>query len=102
MSVGFPTAKGDVDSRAGQLSLQLRDTFTQIQTFAAWLATQTDANLLALTPPAGGVVYTQSEVNTLRSAVTDLDQLRTIFQGGAALASAKDFRTFAKLLTGSL
>ena len=95
MPVGFPTAKGDVDSRAGQLSLQLRDTFTQIQTFAAWLATQTDANLITLG-------YVQGEVNTLRSAITDLDQLRTIFQGGAALASAKDFRTFSKLLTGSL
>jgi hypothetical protein len=39
-------------------------------------------------------------VNTLKSAMSDLDQLRTIFVGSATLGVAKDFRTFAKRLCG--
>lgn len=93
MSLGFPTAKLDVDSRAGQLTLQLRDTLVQIQQFKAWLDTQTDPQLVALG-------YVQAEVNTLRSAFVDLDQLRAVYQGTATRTPAYDYRTFSKLLTG--
>ena len=95
MSVGFPTSKTDIDARAGQLALQLRDTLRQIQLFEAYLVATPDATLIT----AG---YIQAEVNTLKSAYSDLDQLRTIYEGGANLSVAKDFRTFAKLLVGSL
>jgi hypothetical protein len=93
MSLGFPTTKLDVDSRAGQLALTLRDDLNQIQTFKAWLDTQTDANLIALG-------YVQAEVNTLRSAYVDLDQFRQVYQGLATRTPAYDYRTFAKLLVG--
>lgn len=95
MAVGFPALKADIDARAGQLALQLRDTLRQIQLFEAWLLTQADANLVSLG-------YVQAEVNTMKSAYADLDQLRTIYEGTANLTTAKDFRTFAKLLTGTL
>jgi hypothetical protein len=93
MTLGFPALKTDVDARSGQLALTLRDTFRSIQLFKAWLDTQTDAALLALG-------YAQGEVNTLRSAYTDLDQLRTVYEGTATRTPAYDYRTFAKLLVG--
>lgn len=94
MSLGYPVSKSDVDGKAGGLALGLRTTFDEIRNFKIWLDTQTD---LALTT---GLGYTGAEVNTLRSAATDLDQLRQIYEGLANLGVAKDFRAFAKLLTG--
>jgi hypothetical protein len=93
MAVGLPTNKLDIDSKAGSIAVRLRDVFQEIQYTQAWLAGQVDSDLIALG-------YTQAEVNTLKSAMADLDQLRTIFIGSANLATAKDFRTFAKRLTG--
>ena len=93
MSVGMTASKGDVDSQAGQVTLQLREAMRAVQLFQGWLATQPDADLVALG-------YTSGEVATLKSAMNDLNQLRTIYEGTATLAVAKDFRAFAKLLTG--
>ena len=93
MSVGFTKTKADIDARAGSVALDIRGVFDRIQTLKTTLDTLTDPQLVALG-------YVQAEVDTLRSAMGDLDQLRTIYQGTANLASAKDFRTFAKLLTG--
>jgi hypothetical protein len=93
MSVGFPANKLDVDSRAGQLALQLRDTLRQVSLFKAWLDSQTDAALTALG-------YNSTDIAQLRSSYVDLDKLRTIYEGTATQATTYDFRTFAKLLTG--
>lgn len=93
MTLGFPALKTDIDARSGQLALTLRDTFRSIQLFKAWLDTKTDQNLLDLG-------YNQGEVNTLRSAMADLDQLRTVYEGTATRTPAYDYRTFAKLLVG--
>jgi hypothetical protein len=93
MAVGLPTNKLDIDSKAGSIAVRLRDVFQEIQYTQAWLAGTTDAELTALG-------YTTAEVAVLKSAMSDLDQLRTIFIGNATLATAKDFRQFAKRLTG--
>ena len=93
MAVGLPTNKLDVDSKTGSIAVRLRDLMQEIQYTAAWIAGQTDQDLINLG-------YTQAEVNTLKSAMSDLDQLRTIFVGNATLGTAKDFRTFAKRLCG--
>jgi hypothetical protein len=93
MAVGLIIARADVDAAAGSLALQLNVTMKSIGDLKAWLDTQTDPNLIAL---AGNPSYTQADVNLLRSAVGDLEQLRTIYQGTVALAVPKDFRTFAK------
>lgn len=93
MSVGYPANKTDIDARAGQLALTVRDTLRNVQIFKAYLDTQTDAALLALG-------YNQTDVNTLRSAYTDLDKLRQVYEGSSSQTPAYDFRTFAKLLAG--
>jgi sulfite exporter TauE/SafE len=106
MSVGFSYGKSDIDNLAGGLTRAIDQDLIKVQQFAAWLNTMTDASLLALG-------YVQADVNTLRSAITDLDKLRQIYQGtmyvtnGATPGSGVPtvgngyvFTTFAKLLSG--
>lgn len=93
MSLGFPQLKLDVDARAGQLALTVRDSLTDVLAFKSWLDTKSDASLIALG-------YVQGEVDTLRSAYVDLAQLGAVYQGTGVRLLAYDYRTFAKLLTG--
>ena len=93
MSVGLTASKADIDAQAGNTALTVREAFRTVQVFQAWLLTQPDANLTALG-------YTSGEVANLKSAFTDLDKLRTIYEGTATQTPAYDFRTFAKLLVG--
>lgn len=93
MSLGYPATKTDLDNRAGQLAIQLRDTFTAIRRFKAYLDTQTDPNLT-------GLGYSAGEVATLRSSYVDLDKLATVYGGTVTQGTTYDFQTFAKLLCG--
>jgi hypothetical protein len=91
--LGFPTNKLDVDARAGQLALTLRDTFVQVVNFKAWLDTQSDAQLIALG-------YVQAEVTLLRAAYTDLLALSNISHAQGTQPAANDFFFNAKKLIG--
>lgn len=93
MSLGNAVSKNDVDNKSAQLALTLRTNFDGIRHFKVWLDTKVDGDLVTLG-------YTQGEVNILRSATGDMDELRRIYEGLATLANAKDFRQFTKLLTG--
>ena len=99
MSVGFPTTKGDFDSRAGSLIIAARDSLANISAFCAILqsAQWPDASLISLG-------YTQAEVTTLKAAMTDLggtgNSLFRIAHGQAFVAANNDFFANAKLLTG--
>lgn len=89
----IPTiTKQQVYDTAAYKAKAIAAAFTDIQDFKAWLDGITDSTLIT----SYGAV--QGDLDILRSAVSDLDQLRTIWQGGANLASAKDFRTFSKQL----
>lgn len=78
------------NQRAGQLFAQLDATFLRVQQFKAFLDQISDANLNSL------YGYVQGDIDILRSALGDIEQLRSIYQGGATLGVAKDFRAFAK------
>lgn len=93
MTVGLPSAKVDIDNRAGYLALQLRDTFNSIQVVKDWLDTQTDATLTSLG-------YSAGDITTLRAAFTDLSNLGKVAHAQATQASANDFFFNAKKLTG--
>lgn len=93
MSVGLSSTKADIDAQAGQTYLQVREAFRAVQLLQAFLVTRTEGDLTALG-------YTAGEVAQLKSAYTDLDKLRGIFEGTQTQATAYDFRTFAKLLAG--
>jgi hypothetical protein len=93
MSVGFAALKPDYDQRSGGLAMAVRDALDNVRKFKAHLDTKTDQSLINLG-------YVQAEVDLMRSAFVDLDQLRTIYEGTANLSVAKDFRAFAKQITG--
>jgi len=93
MSVGATITKLTVDSTSGNVAATLKTSFDRVQAFKTWLDTQLDADLITLG-------YVQAEVDRLRSAYTDLDLLRQVFQGTATQATLKDFRAFAKLIWG--
>lgn len=100
MSVGFPTTKGDFDSRAGGLVVALRQDLYQCSEFCKVLQGtpwSTDANLTALG-------YTQAEVTLLKAAFTDLggtgNSLYRIANGQAFVASNNNFLFNANQLCG--
>lgn len=84
--------KPTVYNQAAALARELDRNLLKIQQYKAWLDTIADATLLA--SPFNCV---QADLDVLRSAFADLNQLATLYQGGATLSPAKDFRTFAKL-----
>lgn len=92
---GFPTTKNDIDARVGGVIVTLRDTLESATRIKAWLDTQTDADLT-------GRGYTSTEVAQLKSAFTDLDNLRKVANGVQGQANANDFFFWADKLTGLL
>lgn len=94
MSVGFPQDKAAIDIRAGALSVQIRDLLTDISEFQGLLATKQDTDLTALG-------YTEAEVTLLKSAFTQLDQLRQVALGQATQSAANNFLFFSNQLTGT-
>lgn len=99
MSVGFPADKGAIDARSGSLATQIRDLFTQISQFQSFLGTQTDAQLAAL-GYSGNTTTAGTDIYTLRSAFTQLNQLRAVATGGATLPAVNNFLFFSDQLTG--
>lgn len=95
MSVGFPQNKLDVDSRAGQLALTLRDTLRDVRNFKVFLDSKTDTELTAL-------AYSAAEVTLIRAAYVDLDKLAQISSAAATQPAASDFFFNAKKLLGVL
>lgn len=93
MSIGLPATKQEIDSRSGDIARSFQRSFDDVLTMQSYLQATANADLVALG-------YTDTEVNVLKSAFSDLAQLGTIFVGQAALAQAKDFRTFARQLWG--
>lgn len=95
VAVGASVTAADINSTSAQLVRMVFSALTSVQQFKeGCLDTLTDADLIMLG-------YTAGEVALLRSAVGDLDQLRDLWDGGATLAVAKDFRVFAKRLLGT-
>lgn len=91
MSLGFPSAKTDIDARSASLTLQLRDTFVRVQNYNTWLQATPDATLQALG-------YTSGEVTTLKGAMFDLNKLYQVSTAGATQATVNDFWFNAKSL----
>lgn len=97
---GMPgLGKGQFDSLMNAVITQLDGVMLQIQEIEVFLAAHPDADFTAAAGGPGPTGYASGDVTNFKSAFSDLDQLRTIYQGSANLSVAKDFRTFAKLLS---
>ena len=86
--------KASVDQTVGDASQRLNIAFEDVASTKRFLDPYQNADLIALG-------YTQADVDNIKSAFADLDQLREIYQGLASLASAKDFRVFSQRLYGT-
>jgi hypothetical protein len=95
MTVGFTQTKDDVNNRAGQLAVGLRDTLAECVQFKAWLddAATTDAFL-------SGLGFSSGEITLLRASFTDLAKLSDISHAAATQSPANDFWFNARHLTG--
>jgi hypothetical protein len=97
MAAGFPFGLNDINSRAGSLSVAVRDIMRQVQTFKAELDTQVDAYYTGLGMSAG-------DLANLRSSYADLNDLANIYQAvtSSHLTGTYDYRTFSKLMWGAV
>lgn len=89
----FTITPANLNAINGGMAHDIDKLFLRIEEQKAWMDSITDATFVA----AG---YVQADVNTMRSAMSDLDALRQIYQGltiaTPAGAAPYDFRTFAK------
>jgi hypothetical protein len=99
MAVGDQVTQAEVNATALQIVRQVYAAFANVQRFQAYLAATPDATITGL-PTGGATQLTTGDVATLKSAFTDLNLLRTVFEGTATQASLKDFRTFAGQILG--
>lgn len=93
MSVGFAQDKTAIDARAGGLAASIRDVFTQIQIFEAFLAGKQVADLVALG-------YTSDEATELKTNFGVLDSFRQAFQGLQAIPNAVNVSGFLSPFVG--
>ena len=79
-----------LNAQVGAACRQLDATFQHLAALKSFTDTVPDASLISL------YGYVQADIDIIRSALSDAAQLQSLYQGGATLAVAKDFRTFAK------
>lgn len=94
MGVGFARGRAEVDQRAGQLAVNVRNLLTEVERFAEILGQASDAYLMT------DLGYTQAEATLLKAAYTDLYLLARVYRGAVALPVVKDFRTNSVHLMG--
>jgi hypothetical protein len=95
MPVGLTATltKTTLDAQSGTIAQELNTAFEKVASLHFMIAGTLDETLAALG-------YTPEDIALLRSAVGDMEQLRTIYEGVAALAAAKDFRAFMRQMWG--
>jgi len=96
MTVGYNAqlTKGTIDAQLGSISQRLNIVLEDVNDFKYFIDGILDAQLT-------GMGYDANDVALIRTAASDMDQLREIYQGLAALAAVKDFRTFIRRVWGT-
>lgn len=93
MAVGWAQDKLAIDSQAGQLVFDVRESLRKLAEFKAWLDTITDAELTAKG-------YSSGDITVLRAAFFDLNKLRQIAIGQDQQVGNNNFFFNAVKLTG--
>ena len=93
MSVGLPVSKGEIDSRAGDISRQFQALFNDVIILQSYLEATPNEDLVELG-------YSEQDVALLKTAFSELTQLSKIWVGAEALEQPKDFRAFVRQLWG--
>lgn len=95
MAAGFQVTKDALNQRAGSIVVAGESWFEDVERLASYLAATPDADLTALG-------FTSGEVASLKSAFTDLDNLRLTAYGQRAQTPASNFLFWASKLRGIL
>jgi hypothetical protein len=93
MAVGWAQDKLAIDSQAGQLVYDVRESLRKVSEFKAWLDQQDDASLTAKGYQAG-------DITTLRAGIFDMDKLKQIAHAQAQQVGNNNFFFNADKLTG--
>jgi hypothetical protein len=86
--------KQSIDVTIGEACQALNIAFINVENAKRFLDPAQDEDLIALG-------YTPEDVANLRSAMGDLDRLRSVYEGGDTVEVAYDFRTFAQRIFGT-
>lgn len=97
MTVGFPQSLNDLNSQLGSVSVAVREALRNAQRLQLQIAGIPDATFLA-----APYTIVQGDINIMRSAIGDLNDLGNVFLGQSSthLTGTYDYRTFSKLLWG--
>jgi hypothetical protein len=91
---GIPFNKESINHDLGSVTRQVYASLDNVRKLKIALDGAPNQTLL-------DIGFTQNDIDTIRSAFTDLDNLRQIFEGGRNQMTAYDFRTFARRLIGT-
>jgi hypothetical protein len=94
MAVGWSTDKLAIDSTAGQLVFDVRESLQAVADFKDWLDQQTDEVLTAKG-------YVAGDITLLRAGIFDMDKLHQIAHAQAQQVGNNDFFFHAGKLTGT-
>lgn len=86
--------RNQINSSAVAIAKDLDRVFLRIAEMKIFLDGYPDGNLIA------DLGYVQGDINILKSAITDADALRLVYQGTNPQVSVKDFRLFLKQIWG--
>ena len=95
MVAGFQVTKDGLNQRAGAVVVAGEAFLDDVRRMKVWLDTQTNPNLVALG-------FTDTEATQLKSAFTDLDNLRKVAYAQATQATANNFFFWGSQLRGVL
>jgi hypothetical protein len=83
--IGIQVTQARINEVLGGLAKRLNDDFHEVDLLKAW-SDVTDQ------PAIEAIGFTQDEAYLVKLIIDELNQLRTIYEGTAALANPKDFR----------
>ena len=93
MAAGVPYKKDAINNTVGSVVQQVYASLDNARKVQTALAATPNQTLLDLG-------FVQADIDSMKSAFVDLDNLRQVFEGGRNQTVAYDFRTFAKRLIG--
>jgi hypothetical protein len=95
VSIGLNPTKAELDAEFGKVALDLRNVFRRLEQLQRYCLITPDGTFV-------GKGYSAGEVAILKSAFSDGDALRLVWNGTNAQTPAKDFRTNLDQLAGDL
>lgn len=91
---GIPFNKDVLNHDVGSVTRQLYAAFANVKKLQDQLTATPNQTLTDMG-------FSAQDIADIKSAFTDMDNLRQVFEGGRNQQTAYDFRTFAKRLIGS-